>query len=122
MRALRVVLGFLAGYGISASSSILFFLGTKHDPHAAQPLWFMALTAVWGIAFAFLGGIVAARIAGFRVGQSVGIAIVVVAFLSMILDTKGAHWSQVIAMVLMAPAAALGASRGEPRRYARIRK
>jgi hypothetical protein len=121
LRALRVVLGFLAGYGISAVSSILFFLATKRDPHALQPIWFMALTAVVGIAFALLGGFVAARIAGFRVGQSVGIAIVVVAFLSMIFDAKGAHWSQVVAMVLMAPAAALGAARGEPRRYARIR-
>jgi hypothetical protein len=117
----RVVLGFLAGYGISAVSSILFFLATKRDPHGAQPLWFIALTAVWGVAFAALGGFVAARIAGFRVGQSVGIAIVVVAFLSMVLDAKGANWSQVVAMVLMAPAAALGASRGEPRQYARIR-
>jgi hypothetical protein len=115
------VLGFLAGYGISAASSIVFFLVSRRDPHAGQPIWFMALTAVWGVAFALLGGFVAARIAGFRAGQSVGIAIVVVAFLSMVLDAKGAHWSQVIAMVLMAPAAALGAARGVPRRYVRIR-
>jgi hypothetical protein len=121
LRTLRIVLAFLAGYGISAASSVVFFLATRHDPHAPQPFWFMVLTAVWGIAFAFLGGFVAARISGFRAGQSVAIAIVVVAFLSMVLDAKGAHWSQIVAMVLMAPAAALGASRGEPRRYARIR-
>jgi drug/metabolite transporter (DMT)-like permease len=118
----RAVPGFLAGYGISAASSIAFFLATHRDPHATQPLWFMALTAVCGIAFALLGGFVAARVGGFRTGQSVGIAIVVVAFLSMVLDAKGAHWSQVVAMVLMAPAAALGAARGTPRRYVRIRQ
>jgi RsiW-degrading membrane proteinase PrsW (M82 family) len=122
VRVLRVILGFLAGYGISAASAILFFLAAKRDPHAPQPLWFIVATAVWGIAFALLGGFVAARIAGFRVGQAVGIAIIVVSFLSMIFDARGAHWSQVVAMVLMAPAAAFGASRGEPRRYARIRK
>ncbi len=122
---MRAVLGFVVGYAISLASSLAFFRLVHQDPHGPAPVWMKALAALVGVAFALLAGFVAVKIGGpgggQKTGTAVGIAILVVALLSVIFDIRGAHWSQVIAMVLMAPAAGLGGRMAAERRYARVK-
>jgi len=122
---MRVVLGFVVGYAISLVTSVAFFRLMHQDPHGPAPLWMKALAAAVGVVFALVAGFVAVKIggpdAGQKTGTAVGIAILVVAFLSVIFDIRGAHWSQVGAMVLMAPAAGLGGRLAAERRYARVK-
>jgi RsiW-degrading membrane proteinase PrsW (M82 family) len=123
---MRAVLGFVVGYAISLTSSVAYFQLLHRDPHAAAPYWFVAVTALFGVVFAVLAGFVAVKIAGpgrgQKTGTAVGIAILVVALLSAVIDVRGAHWSQIVAMVLMAPAAGFGGKLAAERRYARVKR
>lgn len=107
----RRILGFLAGYFVSALSSIAWFTLSGHLPHLPAPVWFMVLTAVYGIGFAILGGYVAAKIGVYGTGVAVGVAIAIISVFSWVTDIGAAHWSQPIALFLMAPAAVFGARR-----------
>jgi hypothetical protein len=109
MKALLAVAGFLAGYGLSVVSGIALFQLSGHAPHYAQPFWFMAMTAVYGVAFSIAGGYIATWIGGYGAGFAVGVATFVVAMLSALGDRSHPHWSQVVALVFMCPAAVLGA-------------
>lgn len=106
--ALLQFVGFLAGYGLSLASSIAFFQLSGRPPYLPQPMWFMVLTAVYGIAFSVLAGYAAASIGTYSTGFAVAVTIFVLSILSLLMD-KGGHWSQFIALVLMAPATVLGA-------------
>jgi hypothetical protein len=123
---MRAVAGFVVGYLISVVSSVAFFQLLHRDPHAAAPVWFIAVTALYGAAFAVLAGFVAVKIAGpgrgQKTGTAVGIAILIVALLSMVMDIRGAHWTQIVAMVFMAPAAGVGGMLAAERRYARVKR
>jgi hypothetical protein len=108
MKTLRQVLGWLVGYGISLASSLAWFAAMHRPPYLAQSNWFMAATAVYGVLFAILGGYIAARIASYPAGFAVGVTIAVLSIISLLVDA-GMHWSQYVALVLMSPAAVLGA-------------
>jgi hypothetical protein len=108
MKALRQVLGWLVGYGISLASSLAWFAAMHRPPYLAQPKWFMVATAVYGILFAILAGYVAARVGSYPTGFAVGVTIAVLSIISLLVDA-GTHWSQYVALVLMSPAAVLGA-------------
>jgi MFS family permease len=109
MKWLRQVGGFLVGYGISMFSSVAWFLLMHRPPHMMQPAWFIAATAVYGIAFSILAGYVAASIGNYPTGFAVAVAIFVASVLSSLADPRHSHWSQVVALVCMCPAAVLGA-------------
>jgi hypothetical protein len=108
---MRRILGFLAGYSISLVSSILLFRVSGHDPGRPASALFMVFTAIYGIAFAFLGGWIAAHIGGFSTGCAVGVMIVVLSLFSFVTDIGASHWAQIVSLVLMAPAAVAGAWR-----------
>jgi hypothetical protein len=103
------ILGFLAGYLISLVSSILLFRLSSHDPGRPASVGFMLLTAIYGVAFAFLGGWVAARIGRFSTGCAVGVMIAVLSLFSLFTDIGASHWAQMVSFFLMAPAAVAGA-------------
>jgi len=63
MQTLRSTGAVLAGYLTFGISAALLFGLTGVDPNAAAPMSFMVLTALYGIAFAILGGYLAAKIA-----------------------------------------------------------
>jgi hypothetical protein len=109
VQALRQLAGFLVGYGISMSSSLAWFLLMRRPPHLWQPVWFMVATAVYGIALSVLSGYVATAIGSYATGFAVAVAIFVVSILSSLADRGHPHWSQVVALVFMCPAAVLGA-------------
>jgi len=108
----RGLLGIVAGYIIFAGSAVLLFLISRHDPHAPASSGFLVFSVVYGIVFAFLAGYVAAAIAGLGgmlYAMGVAIAIAAGALVSLIARPgKGAIWSQVAALLLMAPAALVG--------------
>jgi len=113
MRALRSVLAVLGGYLIFALSAVALFQLSGRDPHAPQPLWFVIVAVAYGMLFAGLGGILAARLAPTRArlhAASVALVLGLGAAVSLIASAgTGATWSQWSALVLMAPSAYLGA-------------
>ena len=73
MNLLRSIAAVVLGYIVFAVSAVLLFQVLHADPHAPQSVAFMTGTAVYGIAFAFLGGLLAARVAPRRPVQHAGL-------------------------------------------------
>jgi hypothetical protein len=112
LRALRSIVAVVVGYMVFAVSAFLVFELFDQPPHEAAPLWFMVTAAVLGMFFAFVGGYVAAFLAG-RHPRAHGVAVAALlalgaAFSLVATLGKGAVWSQVAALVLMAPSAVGG--------------
>lgn len=112
VQALRSVGSVVLGYLVFALSAAAFFLLTGQPPHAPAPLSIMFGCIAVGIASAFLGGYLAARLAGRHPsahGLAVALILALAATISLVSTVgHGAIWSQVAALVLMAPAAAVG--------------
>jgi hypothetical protein len=103
----RTIAGVIVGYLIFGVSAVLLFVLSGRQP-ASQA--FMIGSIVYGMVFAFIGGWVAATLAKRRGGAAlwVGIVIAVGAVISLLASPAGgAIWSQVSALVLMAPSAVL---------------
>ncbi len=109
---MRSVLAVLAGYLIFAVSGGALFAVTGVDPHAAPAPLFAIGAIVYGMVFAAFGGCVAAmlsrdvsdRHACFVAAIIAGFAIVSFA----VSYPHGSVWSQVAAILLMAPSAVIG--------------
>ena len=112
MSAVRSVLAVLCGYVVFALSAFAFFRLTGQPPHQEAPLSVMLTSMAVGMLSAVLGGYVAAWLARSRPlahGLAVSVVLALGAAISL-LNTlgKGAIWSQVAALVLMAPCAGIG--------------
>jgi hypothetical protein len=109
---MRSVAAVVAGYLIFALSAVVLFQITGQAPHRPVTAVFMIGSTVYGIGFAALGGSVAARLAPTRPLLHAGIVaglIMLGAAVSLLTAARAdARWSQVAALVLMAPAAWLG--------------
>ena len=83
------------------------------DPHAPASLTVMVASTVVGIIAAAVGGFVATRIARARWAGAAVAALIVIGALISIASTRagGAVWSQVVALVLLAPAALIASGR-----------
>ncbi len=106
---LRAIAGVIVGYLIFGVSAALLFALSGRPAHHTAPTVFMVGSIIYGMAFAFLGGWVA-TIVGRRRGTALGVGILIAvgALISLVASPAGnAIWSQVAALVLMAPAAAL---------------
>jgi len=112
MSIARSLVAVLVGYFIFAGSAFAFFRFSGQPPHQPAPLPVMLASIAVGTVFAFLGGYVAARIAPRRpLAHGVAVAGVMAlgAAVSLISTLgHGAIWSQVAALVLMAPSAVVG--------------
>lgn len=109
---MRAVVGIVLGYVIFAGSAVALFQLTRVNPHAPVGAGFMAFTIVYGIVFAAVGGFAAGWIGrrpDTRCGLITAWIIASGATISLIASpAPGAHWSQIAALVLMAPAAWVG--------------
>lgn len=112
MKIVRSILGVFIGYAIFAVSAVVLFHGTGRDPHAQQDARFTAMAIVYGMAFAAVGGLVSAVIAGRRpvLHSAIVGAILALGALASLLSRPGAGaiWSQLGAIVLMAPSTLAG--------------
>jgi hypothetical protein len=109
---LRSIVAVVLGYAIFAGSAFALFRLTGHDPHAPASAAFMLVTIVEGVVFAAAGGYVAGWLAGRRpLAHAVAVAAVLaagaVASLAATLG-HGAVWTQLAALLFMAPSAVWG--------------
>jgi len=112
MKIARSILGVFLGYVVFAVSAVVLFHAAGRDPHSQQDLLFTAGAILYGMAFAAVGGFIAALIAGRRPvlhAAIVGAVLAVGALASLVFRPgAGAIWSQVAAMFLMAPSVFVG--------------
>jgi hypothetical protein len=112
MKIVRSILGVFIGYVVFALSAVVLFRATGRDPHTQQDALFTAIAIVYGMAFAAAGGLISALIAGRRPvlhAAIVGAILALGAFASLVSRPgAGAIWSQLAAIVLMAPSALVG--------------
>jgi|SRR5829696_4526096 len=112
---LRSIGAVAAGYLIFGSSGLLLFQLSGVDPHQAAPLGFKVASVIWGCVFALIAGWLTARIAARRPATHAAIlagllALGAASFLAFP-DSGQSHWTNVAAVVFMAPCAWLGGLR-----------
>ena len=109
---LRSIGAVAAGYVVFAGSAALLFQLSGQAPHAAASAAFKVGSIAWGCVFALVAGFVTAHIAGRRPSTHaaiVGALIATGALVSLALRASdGARWSQLAALILMAPCAWIG--------------
>jgi hypothetical protein len=109
---LRSIGGVVAGYLVFGISAGFLFRVTGQDPHTSATIAFIVFSTLYGMLFALLGGFVATTIAGMRTlvpALAVGALIAAAAIVSMLARPGGgALWSQLCALLLMAPSAVAG--------------
>jgi hypothetical protein len=119
-RLLRSALAIAAGDAIFGLTAVLLFRVAGRDPDAPAPLQFMVATVAVGVIAAAIGGWVTAAIASHHRREHaavLGILIGLGALISLLLRPgAGAIWTQIAAVVLMAPAALIGSWPWWPRR------
>jgi len=112
LKIAQSILGVFVGYAVFALSAVVLFRAAGRDSHAQQDLLFTAGAILYGMAFAAVGGLIAALIAGRRPvlhAAIVGVILAAGAFASLVSRPgAGAIWSQVAAMFLMAPSVFVG--------------
>lgn len=112
MQALRSIAAVILGYLMFALSAVLSFRISGQAPHAPAPFGIMLAHILVGVVAAFAGGYVAALLAG-RKPAAHGIAVALLLALGAAVSLvstigHGAIWSQVAALLVMAPGAAFG--------------
>jgi hypothetical protein len=109
---LRSILAVVIGYVLFAASAFAMFRVTGQAPHAIATTSFMLLSSAGGMLGACIGGYAAGWIAGGRPlahGIAVGLVLALGATVSLVSTLgHGEIWSQLTALLLMAPSAALG--------------
>jgi hypothetical protein len=97
---------------LGVAAELLFYLSGQ-NPHAPASASFIILTAIYGFFVAALAGFVAARIAGRLAlfhGALLACLVAIIALLSLLADLgTGSIWSQLVALLFMAPAVTIGA-------------
>ena len=112
LQAIRSVFSVLVGYLLFAISTFMVFKLFEQPSHQAAPVWFMIFVAVIGMSFSLLGGYLSGLLAGRSpFGHAIAVAALIVSGASFsLLATigKGAIWSQLVAIILIAPCAIAG--------------
>jgi hypothetical protein len=107
----RCAAGWIVGYLISCISSILFFTLGRIPPEKPASTAVMWATAIYGIVFAVIGSTVGASFSrknALGIGASIALTIGIVALWSWSATPTHSHWTHLIAIFLMAPAAQFG--------------
>ncbi len=112
MSFVRRALGVILGYATFAATAVLLFRLSGHDPHAIQPIGFIAASVAYGMFFAVLGGYLSGVVGGgspWVQAGLVGALIALGATVSLLAGPKaGSTWSRVAAILFMAPSSLLG--------------
>jgi len=107
----RSILAIVIGYLVFAGSAVALFQLAGVEPHAPTSGRFFLFGVAYGVFFALLAGYVTAWIARRRVLWPVLVLaaiVAIVAALSLLLARDQAAWSELAALILMAPAVVVG--------------
>ena len=108
----RSVIAVLAGYLVFGVSAVVLFKASGRDPHVPAGLGFMLLSSLYGIFFAAVGGFLAAWLARrYEFEHALAVAgLIAVAGAASLLTRpgQGAMWTELAALLIMAPAAMAG--------------
>lgn len=107
---IRKILAVIISYIIFAASAVLLFSFTDQEPHADATVNFKIITAVYGIFFSVLSGLILQLIAQTNnLALNFILAFIIAAFASVsLLTSGGSHWTQLFAIIIFAPASILG--------------
>jgi hypothetical protein len=109
---MKSILAVLVGYLVFGVSAIILFQIAGVDPRQEPEIGFRIWSTVYGAFFAFVGGYVAARLAGKKEvthASAVACMLAVIAAVSLVAQPgHGSLWSQIAALGFMTPAAVLG--------------
>jgi hypothetical protein len=109
---MKSLLAVLVGYLVFGVPTIILFTVAGVDPRQEPELGFRIWSTVYGVFFAFVGGYVAARIAGKKeVTHATAMACILALLATVSLVAQPGHaslWSQIAALGFMTPAAILG--------------
>jgi hypothetical protein len=123
---LRSMLAIFSGDAIFGLTGLLLFRIAGRDPHAPAPIQFMIASVAVGVIAAAIGGWVTAAIASHHRREHAGILGILIALgalMSLLVRPgAGAIWTQIAAVVLMAPAALIGSWPWWPRRVSSRQK
>lgn len=112
MRVVRSVVAVLLGYMVFAVSALALFRLSGRDPHAAHDVPFMLWSVLYGVLFAALGGFLAAWVAeSWEIEHALGVSCLIAVSGAISLLTQSADsamWTQLAALLIMAPAALAG--------------
>ena len=107
---LRKTLAVIIAYAVFAITAVLLFNISGHDPHQPATINFEVLTAVYGIFFSFVSGMVLQLIAKTgNLNLNFILALVIASFATFsLIQSPGSHWTQLFAIIIFAPASILG--------------
>ncbi len=107
---IRNFLSIVAGYAIFVVTSLALFRFSGQKPHADATLVFMVMAAIYGVLFSFIAGIVTQLISGSKnLKPNYILAFILAGFAAFsIFKSEGNHWTQMLAILIFAPATILG--------------
>jgi hypothetical protein len=107
---LRNILSVITGYAIFVVSSLALFKLSGQNPHGQTTITFQIFTAVYGIVFSFLSGLVLQLIARKKnLSLNFVLAFIMAGFATVSLITaEGSHLTQLLAITVFAPASVIG--------------
>ncbi|MEO6685256.1 MAG: hypothetical protein ABIN24_04800 [Dyadobacter sp.] len=107
---IRKFLSIVVGYAVFVVSSLALFRLSGQKPHADATLFFMAATAIYGIIFSFIAGLVTQLVSGTKdVKLNYILAVILAGFAAFsMFKSEGNHWTQILAIFIFAPATVLG--------------
>jgi hypothetical protein len=109
---IRKILSVLAGYCIFAVTSLALFMLSGRDPHASASFVFEIVTAIYGILFSFLAGVVVQVIAKNKtLTLNYILALIIAGFAAFsFIASRGDHWTQILSIIIFAPISIVGGS------------
>ncbi len=107
---IRNILSILAGYAIFVGTSIALFKISGQDPHQSLTLGFLIFTALYGVFFSFLSGLVVQLIAKTKkLSLNFILACIIAGFATFsLVKSEGSHSTQLFAILIFAPVSILG--------------
>jgi hypothetical protein len=107
---IRKILAVFAGYFIFVVTSLALFKISGQDPHGQATPTFKILTAVYGVIFAFLSGLVLKLIARTKnLNLNYILAFIIAGFAAFsLVKSEGSHWTQLFAIFIFAPVSISG--------------
>ena len=106
----RTILSVVVGYAIFVITALGLFKFSGHKPHSDPTTVFVIVTAIYGIVFSFIAGLVTqiiSRAKNLKINYVLAFIIAGFATFS-IFKSGGNHWTQLLAIFIFAPASILG--------------